>query len=119
MTFHIFSTSRSVLHQESIEDSYYLRRHNSFYIHVLNAVATQSEVTLLFSIDFYNKVLNAVALTTNDIAKDSFSVWTKSPCLSTAAKLTNVWTKSSGFREVILQALISIFHFIIYLTDKL
>ena len=101
MILPVFSTIRSLLNQEKIEDSYYLRRNNLFYIHVLNDVATPSEVRSLFSSDFYNKILNAVALTTKDLAKDSFSMWTKSPCHSMAPKLTNVWTKSFGFRKVI------------------
>ena len=102
MTFHIFSTSRTVRIQEGVEDSYYLRRNQSFYIHVVNDVAARNEVRSLFSSDFYNKVSNAVALTTINSAKESFSIWTKSPCHSMATKLTNVWTKSSGFRNVIL-----------------
>lgn len=82
-----------------IEDSYYLRRNSSFYTHVLNDDSGQEEVKTLFMSDFYTKVLNVVTLTRNGLAKDSFVMWTKSPCDSVAPEMTNVWTKSFGFRK--------------------
>ena len=84
---------------DAIEDSYYLRRKNSFYVHLLKDGTRQEEVKFLFSSDFHAKVLNVVALTRSDSSKDSFLIWTKPPCESLAPKLTNIWTKSSGFRE--------------------
>ena len=84
---------------DAIEDSYYLRRKNSFYVHMLKDGTSQEEVKFLFSSDFHAKVLNVVALTRSDSSKDSFLIWTKPPCESLAPKLTNIWTKSSGFRE--------------------
>ena len=90
---------RSYSNEEEIEDSYYLRRNHSFYIHVLNDAAGQEEVKSLFFSDFYSKVLNAVAITRDRGAKESLSMWTKSPCATVSPKLTNVWTKSSGFRK--------------------
>ena len=90
---------RSIRHEEKIEDSYYLRRNRSFYIHVLNDAAGQDEVKSLFFSDFYSKVLNAVAITRDKLASDSILMWTKSPCATGSPKLTNVWTKSSGFRK--------------------
>ena len=81
-----------------MDDSYYLRRNQSFYIHVLNDDVDQEKVESLFLSNFYSKVLNAVALTKSK-SKDSFMVWTKSPCDSVLPKLANIWSKSSGFRE--------------------
>ena len=95
-----FGNFRSVWHKDEIEDSYYLRRKDSFFIHVLNNDSGREEVQALFLSDFYSKVLNAVALTRNDLAKDSYLMWTKSPCDSVPPNLTNVWTKSVGFRGV-------------------
>ena len=95
-----FGNFRSVWHKDEIEDSYYLRRKDSFFIHVLNDDSSQEEVQALFLSDFYSKVLNAVALTRSNLAKDSFFMWTKSPCDAVSPKLTNVWTKSFGLREV-------------------
>ena len=95
-----FSSSnlRSNRNLPIVEDSYYLRRNQSFYIHVLNDGADQEEVGSLFLSNFYSKVLNAVAITRSK-SKDSFLVWTKSPCDSVPPKLANIWTKSSGFRQ--------------------
>lgn len=97
---HIYDNFRSLLHQEKIEDTYYLRRNQSIYIHLLNDDTSLEEVKLLFSSEFYSKVLHAVALTKNMKTQDSLSMWTKSPCDSVGPILTNVWTKSSGFRSV-------------------
>ena len=98
--WHNFSSSnlRSNRNLPIVEDSYYLRRNQSFYIHVLNDGADQKEVKSLFLSNFYSKVLNAVAITRSK-SKDSFLVWTKSPCDSVPPKLANIWTKSSGFRQ--------------------
>ena len=95
-----FSSSnfRSNRNLPIVEDSYYLRRNQSFYIHVLNDGADREEVESLFLSNFYSKVLNPVAITRGK-SKDSFLVWTKSPCDSVPPKLANVWTKSSGFRQ--------------------
>ena len=96
----IFLTNfRSVRHLDIIEDSYYLRRNHSSYIHVLKDDAGHEEVKSLFLSDFFSKVLNAVALTRSKSRSDSFLMWTKSPCDTKAPKLTNVWTKFSGFRK--------------------
>ena len=89
--------SRSVRHQDQIEDSYYLRRNQSFYLHILNSYEGQKEVQSLFLSEFYKKVLNAVAMTRS--SNDSFLMWLKSPCDSVAPKLTNVWTTLSGLRK--------------------
>ena len=99
-TLLINAISRSVRHEDKGEHSYYLRRNQSFYIHVLNDWTTQEEVKSLFLSDFYSKVLNTVAVIWDNSAKDSLSMWTKSPCDSMGPKLTNVWKKSSGFRKV-------------------
>ena len=98
--WHNFSSSnlRSNRNLPIVEDSYYLRRNQSFYIHVLNDGADQEEVGSLFLSNFYSKVLNAVAITRSK-SKDSFLVWTKSPCDSVPPKLASFWTKSSGFRQ--------------------
>ena len=53
----------------------------------------------LFLSEFYNKLMNVVVLTKNGATKDSFLMWTKSPCNSVGPKITNVWTKYSGFRK--------------------
>ena len=88
-----------------MEDSYYLRRNNSFYIHVLNDAAGQEEVKSLFSSNFYSKVLNAVAMTRDNLVKDSILMWKKSPCATTSPKVINVWKKSSGFRKGLIISL--------------
>ena len=94
-----FTYYRSVRHLDKIEDSHYLRRNQSFYIHVLNDDAGHEEVKSLFLSNFYRKILNAVVLTKKRSPKSSFLMWTKSPCNSVAPKLTNVWTEASGFRK--------------------
>ena len=96
-TFHPYF--RSVRHEEKIEDSNYLRRNHSFYVHLLNDVAGHEEVKSLFSGSFYSKVLNAVAMTRDNLVKDSILMWNKSPCVTASPKVTNVWKKSSGFRK--------------------
>ena len=104
-----FTYYRSVIHLDKIEDSlwygidgfedsHYLRRNQSFYIHVLNDDAGHEEVKSLFLSNFYKKILNAVVLTKKRSPKSSFLMWTKSPCNSVAPKLTNVWTEAFGFR---------------------
>ena len=56
-------------------------------------------VKFLFLSDFYSKVLNAVAMTRSKTLRDSWLMWTKSPCDNVAPQLTNVWTQFSGFRK--------------------
>ena len=68
----------------------------------MNDLTTQEEVKSLFLSDFYSKVLNTVAVIWDSSAKDSLSLWTKSPCESVGPKLTNVWKKSSGFSHATL-----------------
>lgn len=123
-----FTYYRSVIHLDKIEDSlwygidgfedsYYLRRNQSFYIHVLNDDAGHEEVKSLFLSNFYGKILNAVALTKNRSPESSFSMWTKSPCDSVAPKLTNVWTEASGFRKGLYMLKV---HFVLeFFTDHM
>ena len=56
-------------------------------------------VKFLFLSDFYSKVLNAVAMTRSKTLRDSWLMWTKSPCDNVPPQLTNVWTQFSGFRK--------------------
>ena len=65
----------------------------------MNDVAGQEEVKSLFSGSFYSKVLNAVAMTRDNLVKDSILMWKKSPCATVSPKVTNVWKESSGFRK--------------------
>ena len=88
-----------VVERTRVEDSHYLRRNQSFYIHVLNDDAGYEKARSLFQSNFYTKVLNAVVMTRNRSPKSSYLIWTKSPCVSVAQKLTNKWTAASGFRK--------------------
>ena len=90
---------RSVRHMDIIEDSYYLRRNHSSYIHVLKDDASHEEMKSLFLGDFYSKVVNVVGMTKSKSLRDSWPMWTKSPCDNVPPQLTNVWTQFSGFRK--------------------
>ena len=92
---------RSIKREDAMEDTYFLRRRNSYYVYVFNEGTNQEDIKALFSSDFNEKVLNAVALTKQKASNDSFLLWTKSPCDSLPPKLTNIWKTSTGFRWVL------------------
>ena len=94
----IISNFRSFRHEETNQDINYFRRNNSIYIHALNSHVGPDVVDSLFLSDFYNKLMNVVVLTKNGATKDSFLMWTKSPCNFVGPKVTKVWTTYSGFR---------------------
>ena len=100
-TFNSEADFRSIKHEDAIEDTYFLRRRDSYYIYVFNEGTNQEDIKALFSSDFNEKVLNAVALTKQKASNDSFLLWTKSPCDSLPPKLTNIWKTSTGFRWVL------------------
>ena len=95
----IISNFRSFRHEETNQDTNYFRRNDSLYIHVLNSHEGPDVVNSLFSSDFYNKLMTVMVFTRKGAAKDSFLMWTKSPCNSVGPKVTNTWTKYSGFRQ--------------------
>ena len=80
------------------EEDPILPQSNKFFTHIFSSETSQLDVQRLFRSDFYTKVLNAVALTHQAKEDDTYLVWTKSPCSGVPPKLTNKWSKSTGFR---------------------
>ena len=80
------------------EDDPILPQSNKFFTHIFTSEMSQHDVERLFQSDFYTKVLNAVALTQEVMEENTYLVWTKSPCSAVPPKLTNKWSKSTGFR---------------------